>query len=78
MITTKQFKMDFTKIPNDLLRDKNLTSGAFRLYVYLASKPSDWNVNNSDIKTQLSIGSNNTIAKLFKELISSLSVFFTF
>lgn len=61
----------FTQTPNSVIIDQRLSDGAVRLFLYMSSKPDDWSFNNSDIKKQLSIKRDETIAKYFKELISS-------
>lgn len=71
MSTTRNpLKGNFTQIPNELVLDKKIPNGAFRVMVYLFSKPSGWVVNNSDIKKQLGIGQNDTIADYWKKLIN--------
>ena len=65
----KNLTKNFTTIPNELIID-NLSHGAVRLYCYLASKPENWEVYNSDIKKQLSIGRDG-LAKYWKELINA-------
>ena len=67
----KNLTKDFTTIPNEIITDSNLSAGAFRLYCYLASKPETWEVNNTDIRKQLNIGSNNSLNKYWKELIET-------
>lgn len=68
--TRNPLKENFTQIPNELIVDKNIPNGAFRVMVYLFSKPSGWVVNNSDIKKQLGIGQNDTIAEYWRKLIN--------
>lgn len=61
----------YSTIPNKIITDNNLSNGAKIVFCYLASKPDNWEVNNNDIKNQLNINSNNTIAKYLKELIQN-------
>jgi hypothetical protein len=67
----KNLIRNFTTIPNEIIVDKTISNGSFRLYCYLASKPTNWEVNNTDIKKQLGIGTGDTLAKYWKELIKS-------
>ena len=60
----------FTTIPNLIILDSKLSSGAFRVYAYLLSKPNGWKVINSDIQKQLNIRQTQTLANYWKELIS--------
>ncbi len=67
----KNLTRNFTSIPNELIIDTSISEKAFRLYCYLASKPESWEINNTDIMKNLKIGSNNSLAKYWKELINS-------
>lgn len=69
-IIIQESDVKFTKIANILITDKRLTPGAKILYCYLRSKPTNWKVINSDIIKTLQV-SQETVAKYFKELISS-------
>lgn len=60
----------FTQIPSKIFTSE-LSHGAVRVYCYLATKPDNWKVYNSDIKKSVGIGSDKTIAKYFKELLGS-------
>jgi hypothetical protein len=64
----KNTTKNFTVIPNELIADTEISTGAFKLYCYLASKPESWNINNKDITKQLKIGSKDTLAKYWREL----------
>ncbi|HRG62644.1 MAG TPA: hypothetical protein PLP75_06435 [Burkholderiales bacterium] len=62
----------YTQFPNGAIIDPRLSDGAVRLFLYLCSKSGlEWSFNNSDIKKQLDIKRDETIAKYFKELMSS-------
>ena len=61
----------FTMVANDLITNKNISHGAFRVACYLRSKPNEWNINNKDIQNQLGINQNHTLAKYWKELLSA-------
>ncbi len=67
----KNLTQNYSTIPNEIIVDTSISSGAFRLYCYLASKPETWEVNNNDIRKQLKIGSNNSLNKYWKELIDA-------
>ena len=64
-------KDNFTQIPNAIISDESISSGAFRVYSYIASKPTGWNVFNKDIQKQLQIKRPETLSKYFKELLDS-------
>ena len=61
----------FTQIPNSLITSKDLSNGAKMVYVYIASKPTGWNVFNKDVMTQMGIKKEATLSKYWKELIES-------
>lgn len=61
----------YSQIPNLIVTDINISHGSFRVYSYLASKPSGWIIRNEDIKINLNIKQNNTLSSYFKELLSS-------
>jgi hypothetical protein len=62
---------NFSTIPNGIITDTRLSTGARILYCYLASKPDNWKIWNNDIKKSLGISNNHTIAKYFKELLDT-------
>jgi len=66
-----ELKDNFTQIPNEIITDANISAGALRVYIYIASKPTKWNVFNKDIQNQLSISRSETLSKYFKELIDN-------
>jgi len=66
-----KLKNNYTKIPNALITDLELSNGAKVVYCYIASKPSGWNVFNADIMKALGIKKENTLAKYWKELIEA-------
>jgi predicted transcriptional regulator len=59
---------NYFKVSNYIFKYK-LSSGAFQLYSYLVSRPSNWKIINQDIKSTLDIGSDHTLSKYWKELI---------
>lgn len=70
-IKKPSIESDFSQIPNKLIVDTTLSPGAFRVVAYLYSKPKSWTACNQDIQRQLKIKQRNTLAKYWKELISS-------
>lgn len=54
-------------IPNSIIYDENISSNAFRLLVYLWSKPDKWQVNQNNIAKDLNVHLN-TIKNWIKEL----------
>ena len=60
----------YSQIPNDLIIDMSISAGAFRVILYLFSKPDNWNVYNKDICKQLEI-SEQTLSKYWKSLLKS-------
>lgn len=63
-------KREYSQIPNDLITDLSLSSGALRVILYLFTKPDNWKVYNKDIEKNLNI-SDKTLARYWKELLSS-------
>lgn len=61
----------FAKIPNAAAIDLSISDGALRVYLYMSTKPDDWLFNNRDIQHKLNIKRSETIAKYWKELITS-------
>lgn len=70
-ILRNPLKSNYSKIPNALICDNNISAGAFRVAAYLFSKADGWEVNNHDIKKTLGIGQNSTIAGYWKELLEA-------
>ena len=61
----------FTKVPNEIITDLEISAPALRVYCYLCSKPTGWKVINADIQKQLGIGKPHTLAKYFNELMKA-------
>ncbi|MBP9743661.1 MAG: hypothetical protein KBD37_09915 [Burkholderiales bacterium] len=61
----------FTQIPNSIIIDLSLSDGALRVFLYMSTKPDDWQFNNRDIQNKLNIKRAETIAKYWKELTQS-------
>lgn len=64
-------RKSFTISSNAITTDLSLSDGAFRVYMYMASKPDDWQFNNRDIQNKLGIKRAETIAKYWRELFQS-------
>ena len=65
-----ELKANYSQIPNELITDLTLSSGALRVLLYLFTKPDNWNVYNADICKQLDI-SEKTLTKYWNELLAS-------
>ena len=68
--TSNKIRRNFTICPNDLINDNSLSDRARFLFVYIASKPDDWNFYNAYLTKHLGYKSD-TIRKYIKELIIS-------
>lgn len=66
-----ELKRDFSQIPNELIVDTTISSGALRVILYLFTKDDNWNVYNGDICKNLGIN-EKTLTKYWKELLSSM------
>lgn len=69
-IIQNKLESGFTRIPNSVI-NADISAGAFRVYVYMISKPNGWKINNADVCLQLQIKRKETIAKYWKELIDA-------
>ena len=65
-----ELKRDFSQIPNELIVDTTISSGALRVILYLFTKDDNWNVYNGDICKNLGMN-EKTLTKYWKELLSS-------
>lgn len=65
-----ELKRSYSQIPNELITDLSLSSGALRVLLYLFTKPDEWSVYNADICKQLDI-CEDTLSKYWKELLAS-------
>lgn len=74
-IIRNKLKSDFSQIPNNLFLDNRLSNGAKIVMCYLLSKPDGWVINNADVKKNLDIKRNETIASYWKELINTGWIF---
>lgn len=69
MIKRKQWKSNFSQIPNATLRDSNLSNTAFRLLMYMLSMADGWIFRNSKIAKDLGHNArwvSNNISELEK------------
>lgn len=69
MIEVSSFSGNFVQVPHSFLRDKGLSSEARFLGVYLASLPSNWEVNWEQVAYEIG-WSYAKVRKIAKELIS--------
>lgn len=70
-IVRNRLKKMFTTVPNEIITDLDVTDKALRVYLYVASKPDNWEVNNADIQKSLNIKQKHTIANSWKNLIQT-------
>ncbi len=70
-ILKNRYFREFTQIPNLLINHVDLPDKAYRIIIYLMSKPHNWNVNNDDIMTKHKILTRGTMSKYWKVIIAS-------
>jgi len=63
-------KSEYTICPNALLNDKNLSRDARFLFIWMASKPDDWNFYHKATAKNLGC-KENTLRKYINELLNS-------
>lgn len=66
-IIKNKLKDNFTMIPNEIINNENISNNAFRLLVYLWSKPTKWEVNQKNIAADFNVHISS-IKKWVKEL----------
>ncbi len=66
-----ELKDNFTQVSNEIITDTRISAVAVRVYIYIASKPTGWNVFNQDIQNRLDIKDKQTLANVWKLLIST-------
>jgi len=71
-IYTKNFdkcalERDFSQIPNEIIRDENLSCAAFKIGIFLLSLPSTWKITKDYIWKNTSLGKQR-VAKALNEL----------
>lgn len=52
-VLKKSFKIDFTQVPNFIINDKNVSLKAKGFYLYMVSKPDNWEFSLSGMESQL-------------------------
>lgn len=62
---------NFSIIANDLITNKEISHGAFRVACYLLSRPDGWDVRNDDIQRKIGIKQAHTLSKYWKELLTA-------
>lgn len=67
-ILSKSFKCNFTQVPNEIINDKNVSLKAKGLYLYMVSKPDNWEFSLSGMEIQLQ-ESKPAILRIIDELI---------
>jgi hypothetical protein len=70
-IIKNRLKKHFTITPNEVHVDRELCHGSHRVFCYVASRPDDWQINNSDICGALGILDPDTLTGYWKTLISA-------
>lgn len=68
-ILKNKLSKDFTMIPNWIISDERISNNAFRLLVYLYSRPTNWNVNQVNIAKEFDVG-RSTVNVWISELKS--------
>lgn len=71
MFKNNWLKSNFTMVPNHAITDESLSPIEFRMLVYLASKPTGWEVYNKDIMKRVGIKTDHAIAKYWRSLVAS-------
>lgn len=59
----------FTALPNDLINERGIHPTARFMYVYMASKPDNWEFNDTDLKKALNLKDSTTLRKYRNQLI---------
>jgi len=67
-ILKKSFRIDFTQVPNFIINDSKASLKAKGLYLYMISKPDNWQFSLKGMQTQLK-ESKTTILRVLDELI---------
>lgn len=69
-ILKKSFEISFTQVPNQIINDKKVSLKAKGLYLYMVSKPDNWEFSIKGMSSQLK-ESHTTILRIMDELIES-------
>lgn len=67
-VLKKSFQINFTQVPNFIINDKNVSLKAKGLYLYMVSKPDDWEFSLSGMELQLK-ECKDSILSILDELI---------
>lgn len=67
-VLSKSFKCNFTQVPNEIINDKNVSLKAKGLYLYMVSKPDNWDFSFKGMSSQL-LESIPTIMNIIDELV---------
>lgn len=70
-ILRNKLKENFSQLPNSLITDARISSGAFRVAAYLFSRPDGWDINNIGIQSSLDIKDRDTLARYWHELMDA-------
>ena len=67
-ILKKSFQINFTQVPNIIINDKKVSLKAKGLYLYMVSKPDNWEFSLNGMESQLK-ESRTAIVRIIDELI---------
>ena len=70
-VLRNKLKNKYLTLPNEIIEDIRISSGAFRVFCYISSKDDGWKVRNKDIQKRLNIKQAQTLANYYKELQSA-------
>lgn len=65
-----RIKRGFTVVPNELINDLSISAVARFLFVYMASKPDDWDFHNNELMKATGIKDPRTFRRHMSELIT--------
>lgn|SRR5574344_1599221 len=68
MSINNSLKKNFSIVPNELILDRNISPKARFLFVWMASKPDDWNFYMDNMSKESGL-SPDVVRKCIKELI---------
>jgi len=67
----RHFTVRYSSVPTGAVADKNISHGAFRVLIYIFSRPDGWKIYNNDIKKVIGIGKSHTLSKYWQELLNA-------
>jgi hypothetical protein len=70
-VIRNKLKNKYLTLPNEIIEDIRISSGAFRVFCYISSKDDGWKVRNKDIQKRLNIKQAQTLANYYKKLCES-------